>query len=250
MVKSEVFSGLKKLNLFAAFFHLVQGIMILVLANDFSITVTRGFLKFDQVTRSLVPAFENIFDVKLAYLIASFPFVTFIFHLLVSTVFNSRYNEDLSKGINPFRWAEYSVSSSIMMVIIAMLVGISDFGTLLLIFSINATMILFGYLMELINQFTQKTIWSPFYFGTFAGIVPWIVVFLVILRSNPPDFVVWIFISIAIFFNMFAINMVLQYKKVGKWKDYLYGEKVYIILSLVSKTLLVWQVFAGTLQPK
>jgi hypothetical protein len=72
MVKSEVFSGLRKLNLFAAFFHIVQGILILALANDFSITVTRGFLKFDQVTRSLVPAFENIFDVKLAHIFTSY----------------------------------------------------------------------------------------------------------------------------------------------------------------------------------
>ncbi len=43
--------------------------------------------------------------------------------------------------------------------------------------------------------------------------------------------------------------MVLQYKKVGKWKDYLYGERVYIILSLVAKTALAWQIFAGTLAP-
>jgi hypothetical protein len=43
--------------------------------------------------------------------------------------------------------------------------------------------------------------------------------------------------------------MILQYKQVGKWKDYLYGEKVYIILSLVAKTLLAWQVFIGTLRP-
>ncbi len=42
-------------------------------------------------------------------------------------------------------------------------------------------------------------------------------------------------------------NMVLQYKKVGKWKDYLYGERFYIILSLVAKTALAWQVFSGTM---
>ena len=39
--------------------------------------------------------------------------------------------------------------------------------------------------------------------------------------------------------------MVLQYKKIGPWKDYLYGERAYIILSLVAKSLLAWQVFAG-----
>ena len=136
-MKGDELARLKKLNLFAAIFHLVQGVIVLVLANDFSVTITRGFLKFDETTRSLIPAVENLFYVKLAYLIASLPFITFIFHLLVATVFNKKYNEDLSKGINPFRWAEYSISSSIMMVIIAMLVGISDFGTLLLILSMQ-----------------------------------------------------------------------------------------------------------------
>ena len=43
--------------------------------------------------------------------------------------------------------------------------------------------------------------------------------------------------------------MILQYKKVGPWKDYLYGEFIYIILSLVAKSLLAWQVFADTLHP-
>jgi hypothetical protein len=40
----------------------------------------------------------------------------------------------------------------------------------------------------------------------------------------------------------------LQYKKIGRWQDYVYSEKVYIVLSLVAKSLLAWQVFFGTLQ--
>ena len=56
-------------------------------------------------------------------------------------------------------------------------------------------------------------------------------------------------VQIAIFFNIFALNMFLQYKKVGKWKDYLHGERAYIILSLVAKSALAWQVFVGTLRP-
>jgi hypothetical protein len=43
--------------------------------------------------------------------------------------------------------------------------------------------------------------------------------------------------------------MVLQYKKLGKWHDYRYGELVYIYLSLFAKSALAWQVFAGTLRP-
>jgi len=50
-------------------------------------------------------------------------------------------------------------------------------------------------------------------------------------------------------FNVFALNMVLQYKGVGRWRDYLYGERVYIILSFVAKTALAWLVFIGVFAP-
>ncbi|MDI3475401.1 MAG: hypothetical protein PWQ79_1411 [Thermococcaceae archaeon] len=245
----DKFKSLKRLNMIAGAFHLIQGVLILLLSSDFTVTVTRNYLKFDEATRSLLTVTENLFEVKLVYLIALFPFLTALAHLAVSTVLFDSYKKNLSKGINPYRWAEYSVTSSIMVVIIALLVGISDIGTLMLMFSINAAMIFFGYLMELLNQYTERVKWSPFIFGSFAGIMPWIVIFMIILRSNPPSFVIWIFVSIAVFFNLFPLNMVLQYKKWGKWADYLYGEKVYIILSFVSKTILVWQVYAGTLQP-
>jgi len=47
---------------------------------------------------------------------------------------------------------------------------------------------------------------------------------------------------------MFAVNMFLQYRKIGPWRDYLFGERAYIILSLTAKSALAWQVFAGTLR--
>ena len=54
-------------------------------------------------------------------------------------------------------------------------------------------------------------------------------------------------ISLFILFNCFALVQYLQYKPVGKWANYLRGEKAYIVLSLVAKSALAWQVFAGTL---
>ena len=56
-------------------------------------------------------------------------------------------------------------------------------------------------------------------------------------------------VSYAVFFNTFPVNMVLQYKKVGRWADYRYGELWYVFLSLGSKSLLAWVVFGGTQQP-
>jgi hypothetical protein len=56
-------------------------------------------------------------------------------------------------------------------------------------------------------------------------------------------------VSIFVLFNTFALNQWLQYKQVGKWRSYLQGERSYITLSLVAKTLLAWQVFSGVLAP-
>lgn len=250
-------SKLRRLNLIAAFLHFAQGGLILYLSKSFTLPVTTSFLQFNFATQSLDPVTKTLFNVNLAYLVAAFLFMSGIAHLLIATVWRKNYEADLGKGMNRARWIEYSVSASTMIVAIAMLTGIYDIVTLLALFALTAVMNLCGLIMEVHNQSTQKTNWLSYYIGCLAGIVPWIGIALTFWASahfaigdaSVPTFVYYIFVSLFIFFNCFAINMVLQYKKVGRWQDYLYGERVYIILSLVAKSALAWQVFAGTLRP-
>lgn len=246
--------NLKIWNLSMGFLHLISGILMLVSSKDFRLPVTTSFLKFDLITKTLQPSTTTLFELKIGPIIAVFLFLSAIAHFSVSLLFNNWYNKNIANSINPARWIEYFFSSSLMIVVIAMLVGIYDISALLPIFFLNGTMILFGWMMELHNQSTEKTNWTSFYFGCIAGIIPWIVIAIYLFGAgdsthNTPDFVYWIYFSIFLFFNCFAVNQVLQYKKVGGWRNYLYGEKAYIILSLVAKSLLAWQVFAGTLRP-
>jgi len=244
------FKKLRTFNLAMGFLHLVQGGLILWLSNSFSLPVKETLLNSDLATNT-----ETLIDLQLGPLVAMFLFVSAIAHFSVSTKGYAWYVRNLKKGINYARWFEYAISSSIMIIVIAMLCGIYELSSLILIFSLNATMNLFGLMMELHNQTTNKTNWSAFVFGSFAGLVCWIVLgvyffgALLGASSSVPTFVYFIFVSLAIFFNIFAVNMILQYRGKGKWKDYLFGERVYIILSLVAKTALAWQVFAGTLRP-
>jgi hypothetical protein len=67
--------------------------------------------------------------------------------------------------------------------------------------------------------------------------------------AEPPAFVYAIIPTIFVFFNIFAVNMYLQYRKVGRWKNYLFGERMFIVLSLLAKTALAWQIWFGTLAP-
>jgi hypothetical protein len=237
-----------------AAFHAVQGVAILLISRTFDIGITGSYLTFNHTTQTLEPATTHLFNLSLPMLIAIFFFLSAAAHLIIATIYNRRYNRNLKLGMNKARWIEYSISASIMMVAIALLVGVYDFTNLVMIFVLVAIMNLLGLVMEIHNQTTKKTNWISYWIGCLAGIIPWFVIgFYFWLSADkgsaPPTFVYWIFVSIFIFFSCFAVNMVLQYKKIGPWKDYLYGERAYIILSLVAKTLLAWQVFAGTLRP-
>lgn len=237
-----------------ALLHAAQGVAVLLISKSFAVPVSGNYLRFNAASQHLEPAVKTLFHIQLPWLIATFFFLSAAAHLLIGTVYNKRYNRDLSHGLNKARWVEYSLSASIMMVAISLLVGIYDASSLVMIFVLIAIMNLMGLVMEVYNQTTSKTNWLSYYIGCLAGAVPWLVVAFYLWLgahegSKAPTFVYWIFVSIFVFFSCFAINMVLQYKKVGPWKNYLYGERAYIILSLVAKSLLAWQVFAGTLRP-
>jgi hypothetical protein len=187
--------------------------------------------------------------------VASFLFMSAAAHLIITTVYRRTYLADLKKGINKARWIEYSISASTMMVAIALLSGMSDLASLVMLFTLVAVMNLMGLVMEVVNQGKERPDWLSYIIGCVAGIVPWVAFAIYVGAANSysvngvPGFVYGIYASIFIFFNCFAINMWLQYRRIGKWANYLYGEKIYIILSLVAKSALAWQVFGGVFQP-
>lgn len=249
--------NLRVFNLVMGFFHLAQAVLMLVLSNDFTLPFNTNYLNFDLATRSVAPVAEQVGDLRIAPFVASFLFLSSAAHFLLTLPgIYEWYRDNLKKGINRARWYEYSLSSSIMIVAIAMLSGVYDLPSLIMLFSLNAIMNLMGLMMEIHNQTTEKTDWTSYFVGVFAGIIPWIVIAMYFFGALQgfedaiPKFVYGILGSIFVFFNIFALNMVLQYKKIGPWKDYLFGEKVYIILSLVAKSALAWQIWGGTMRPE
>lgn len=253
--REKKFAGLKRFNLIMGFLHLIQGVFMIVVSNDTTYPIFTNFLTFNIETRSLSPEPALLYDLRFGPAVALFLLISAVAHFYLSTVGYQSYIKNLSLGMNPTRFYEYALSSSLMIVLIGMLSGLWDLGLIIVMFGINAMMNLFGIMMEMHNQGTKKTDWTAFIYGSIAGIIPWIVIFIYFIGSinsgdaKPPAFVYTIIPTLFVFFNIFAINMVLQYKKVGRWKDYLFGERVYIILSLVSKSILAWLIFAGTLAP-
>jgi hypothetical protein len=247
-------------NAVLAVLHGVQGLVILAIsfARDpiVSSPIVSSYLTFDATAQTLVPAQRTLFEMPIGPAVAAFFFMSAIAHFLLAWPLRRWYEDRLAAHIQPMRWIEYALSSSVMIVVIAALAGIQEIGTLVAIFGINAAMNLFGWSMESANQGRVKTQWNHYVFGVIAGAVPWIVIGIALWSASTvtgaaaiPGFVIAIFVSLFVAFNVFAITMILQYRKVGRWQDYLVGEKTYMFMSLFAKTLLAWQVFAGTLRP-
>ncbi|NHJ87193.1 MAG: hypothetical protein FK734_17145 [Asgard group archaeon] len=251
---------LRRFNGIMGALHLIQGTFMIIASfvipgvKDAKLAFNTDFLTFVPSEGLVSDLQETDAIVPIAALAATFLFISAIAHFMtVLPSLNDFYNKKLAKGINYFRWFEYALSSSIMIMIISMLFGINNLAAIIAVIGLNATMNLMGLMMEIHNQTTEKTDWTAFIIGTFSGIIPWVLILIYMLASGNTGDIPWfvwaIFGGYFFFFWTFPINMILQYAKVGKWKDYLFGERGYIILSLVSKSLLAWLVFGGTFQP-
>ena len=259
-IPADKSANLFRWNAILAALHLIQAATILALSFARSPVVTSPvvstYLRFDETTRHLVTAPRSIWDLQIGPAVALFFLLSAIAHFTMAFPARGWYESHLARGQNPIRWIEYAFSSSVMIVVIAALAGVQEVGTLIAIFGANAAMILFGWSMEIANEGRDRPQWLHYVFGCIAGAVPWVVIFVTLLVSATepgsapiPGFVIAIFVTLFISFNVFAINQVLQYRKVGKWSDYLYGERAYMLFSLIAKSLLAWQVFFGTLRP-
>ena len=245
---SAQLARLRPYNLVAGSLHLAQAIAILILANSFSLPIQATYMTGPPgptVGRQSV----TLFNLSFAWAIAAFFALSALAHFSVSGPGWQSYQAQLRKNRNPYRWLEYSLSASIMIVLIAMLVGINDIAAVVALVGVNASMIGFGWMQE--RYESPGAGLGPFWIGCIAGIVPWIAITIYLVvpgaDGHPPGFVYGIFFSLFILFNCFAINQWLQYKQLGRWKDYLVGERAYVTLSLIAKSLLAWQIFAATL---
>jgi hypothetical protein len=256
MEKRSGYSRLRYYNLLMGFLHLAQSILIFSLSKNFTLPVTTSFLNFNTATQKLAPVTHTLFNLPFGPMVALFLLISAIAHFTIASpgVFKW-YVNNLKIGINKARWYEYSLSASLMIVLIAMLCGLYDVAGLIMAFALTAVMNLCGLVMEVHNQTTQKTNWLSYIVGCIAGVLPWIAIGIYFFGSissgtgTVPTFVYFILPILFVFFFSFALNMYLQYKKVGPCKIYIFGEQMYVLLSLLAKSALAWQVFAGTLRP-
>lgn len=181
-ITKERLAGLRSWNLGLAMVHLAQAALIVFLSTDFAITVTSSFPEGPPGTAA--PAPEPLFDANIGWCVAAFLGLAALDHLLTATVYRTTYERDLKRGINRFRWVEYSLSATLMIILISFYSGITGINAVITIASANVGMILFGWLQELMNPPGRATTnMLPFWFGTIIGLGAWISI--AVMSSGP-----------------------------------------------------------------
>jgi hypothetical protein len=247
---------LRLANLGLALLHGGQAAVLLALTTDFVLPVTQTFPEGPPGTAA--PAPEALLEPRLGVLVAGFLLLAALDHLVVALPRVHRtYEGLLARSRNPFRWAEYSVSASLMVVLIGFLAGVSDVTAVVAVIGANAAMIGFGHRSERVNEGRTAVEWQPFVLGCLVGLVPWLAIGVNIAGAElqaegegVPTFVYAIFVSLFVLFSSFAVVQYLQLRarpRGGRWADPVRAEVGYLVLSLVAKSALAWQVFANVL---
>ena len=241
--------NLRRINVVVGLAHLAQAALMLALSNGLALPVTASWATGDPVVARMPSAPEEVFALAIGPAVALFLLLAAADHLAMAAPGVHRwYDRLIEHDRNYVRWIEYSVSAALMMVLVARFAGIADLAALIGVFALTTSMILFGLLMER-QQRPGQADWSAFWFGSFAGVVPWVAVALYVANgASPPGFVYAIVAVQFVFFFSFALNMALQYLRFGRWRDYRFGEAVYMLLSLGAKSTLAWLVFANVLR--
>ncbi len=245
-------------NLVIAFLSFAQGLAIILISNDQSFPVTTSFLTKDAIastdsTTFVTSATRNLFDVNVVYLLAAIFFISALAHLSLATWYRKRYEASISVGLNRARWFAYGISMSLILATVAMLAGVTDLSTLLLVIGATMTMSLIGTIFEVHNQLTSKVSWLGYKVSALTAMLPWVVVGIYLWGANMygdggiESFVYWVVGSLFVLSGAIAVNIYLQYKKTGRWSDYFFGEKVYMALSVIFSAALAWQVYASLL---
>lgn len=254
MMPQSITARLQRLNYAAAALHLVSAVILVVLTDTDAKTPVYTFYANEHRGNHTLygPAHTLLGHARVGYLAGVFLLLASLDHAVVATVRREQYEYEIQFAQNSVRWIEYAFSASIMNVMIAMLCGVMSLYLLLAIAGLTATTMLFGLLQERLNWALQgkplRKSMLPFWLGCIPYTIVWVILFAVFGQSaaQAPVFVWVVMFGLFVNESLFAANMYAQQRELGRWRDYIYGEYVFIILSFTAKSMLAWTNFIGT----
>lgn len=246
---NEIPASLGQLSAAALFLQMIQAFLLVLLAltSDSKWYWYVSYPDPDDGVDGFQPTPRQVSTFPLPWLTFLVPLLSGLEHMSC-IVFRESYEYYIARNQNPFRWTEYTMSASLMKVIIAQECGITDLHLLICIFVLMAISVQAAATHENVNAKARSENraqnWRPFFVGWIGHLTNWGIMYnyLSVYNRDGGDLgpVIWLVIWMFLLDTSFAVTFTLQWAQIGPYKNYVLGEKTFILLSFTSKTVLIW----------
>jgi hypothetical protein len=238
---------------------LVRAVAVVVAGDSSTVPVTTQYLAKDALATEsagganvLAPATRHLMDVRVSWLIAKFLVIAAGMYLLAATIWRKRYEAWLDRGVNKLRWAGFGLAGGVAIAAIAMLGGMSDLATLLLIFGSVVLAGAFAAALELLGP--DRRLGRLLAAGAVAGLVLPLfgfaanVVGVSAYNGSLPLRMYLLYAVVTVWFAAIALATHFRVKQRGRWADAVYAEKAFMLLGFAAAVVLASQIFLGGMQ--
>ena len=181
--------------------------------------------------------------------------VSTVCHFLVSSPTAFRYTIGIKTGHSSIRWIDFALSSSVLLWVLAEITAIAHTSAFVVLIIANAALLALGSRLEKADA-PGRALYPGFLIGALVAALPWLALLLYVMgpgstgETRPAMFVFTLVVSIFITAGAFVLNQVLPHFRVGPWRDFVFGEGVYIALNLGAKLALTAQIVVVAVLPR
>jgi hypothetical protein len=250
-----------KINYILTGFYFVQFLLIFIYSHPYSLPISTSYITNDQLLNNgygnhlISAATSHLFDVNIKTVIIIILIFSFLVYAWLATLNRYNYEKQLRQHKNIFKWINGGVSYGLIFVSVGLLGGIYDITTLIILFIMP---IILNYIFLNEEYSSDKRTYKqwPWLLLKFIitiipiAIISWYLCSAIIYGTQAiGTYFYFIFATVVLLYLANIINQILQLNQKNKWQKYIYGEQIFIVLELVIKTAIIWQVFAGVLHP-
>lgn len=243
--------------------YLLQGMAVLVFGRNVAAPLTLQYPSIDtlasEATGGQVIGLANrhVGDVHLAWVLAVTMVVFAAIHLMMTSAYRAYLETSITRGVNAFRWLSLGLGGGLLVVATALLSGISSIPMLLVLFGsiFSGAMLTLAVETAVANNNGVKSRLSHFLCGlsTLGTLLPWLVFAtgvagVLLWNGKLPTYLYSLYICEAVLVGAFMLATHYRLKRQGKWADGLYSERGYMLLTVVTVTLLSWVIVVGALK--
>ena len=269
-----VYSNLRITTIVAASLHFIQAFVIFGLSynKNTKVSLKQYYASWPaNNTGHIEYVSTSGGSIDLKYLIFSFFLLSALFQGVPSCItklWKQLIHSIENKGIQPYRWIEYSASASCLLLACAVVDGGIDLHYLILLFFTNAAIMFLGYIQE-VYAFMYIEVKDSIRGNAFLFLLPHLVGWLAYIPlwatlltkfilawihsdTPPPTLILLAFVFNVIVFSSFGfvqfVEMMYIYSFPKSRRKYaLRAELAYTILSFTAKTLTAWFFYGGVI---